>query len=617
MTLFGDWGIPNPSPRTLMSNFLNEELGSESFSNVFDDSEREKVMNVKEEAAGADEYDFSNDIYVEPKLFDVKNTSSRGGLAQRIAKAGFNFPKINTSCAKAANLDSSNLEIRSPYLTIPPGLSPTTLLDSPVFLSNSMAQPSPTTGKLSFISNGSNSLLNSTTDSIGTNKSQNNHNGDIGPGGFSFKPQLNAPSSFFSSQENKPDQGVEIYMEKDFKLQAKFSESSTGKDTVTIDDDTKSFTAQTDAFNGNKQSSLAPVEDQLDEGVEMQEEFESSAPVAQPAEDGFNWRKYGQKQVKGTEYPRSYYKCTHPNCQVKKKVERSLEGDIREISYSGSHNHEKPPHSRRSGVSTSETANINGPQFFGDSFASLHTQEVSRLESSEAIDVSSSVSNNEDASATAGGDGEEEENDSKRTKIETYAAVEMNTGSRAVREPRVVVQTTSEVDILDDGYRWRKYGQKVVKGNPNPRSYYKCTSAGCTVRKHVERASHDLKSVITTYEGKHNHEVPAAKNSHHATLAQSSTSALLPAHHPNGPMGFNRPGFGYGPPFNMGAGTPGIANFGMGHMGPPSINPYYLQHMENSNGSGFSQQKVEPNDEEVSNRMAVYQQLMSRLSHGP
>jgi hypothetical protein len=40
----------------------------------------------------------------------------------------------------------------------------------------------------------------------------------------------------------------------------------------------------------------------------------------------------------------------------------------------------------------------------------------------------------------------------------------------AVREARVIVQTTSDVDILDDGYRWRKYGQKVVKGNPNPRS---------------------------------------------------------------------------------------------------------------------------------------------------
>lgn len=86
-------------------------------------------------------------------------------------------------------------------------------------------------------------------------------------------------------------------------------------------------------------------------------------------------------------------------------------------------------------------------------------------------------------------------------------------GSRTVREPRIVVQTTSDIDILDDGYRWRKYGQKVVKGNPNPRSYYKCTSNGCPVRKHVERACHDVRAVITTYEGKHNHDVPAARGS--------------------------------------------------------------------------------------------------------
>ncbi|MED6175034.1 hypothetical protein PIB30_074758, partial [Stylosanthes scabra] len=40
------------------------------------------------------------------------------------------------------------------------------------------------------------------------------------------------------------------------------------------------------------------------------------------------------------------------------------------------------------------------------------------------------------------------------------------------------------------------------------RNYYKCVSEGCNVRKHVERAAHDIKSVITTYEGKHNHQVP-------------------------------------------------------------------------------------------------------------
>lgn len=41
--------------------------------------------------------------------------------------------------------------------------------------------------------------------------------------------------------------------------------------------------------------------------------------------------------------------------------------------------------------------------------------------------------------------------------------------ARIAKEPRVAIQTFSEIDILDDGYRWRKYGQKVVKGNPDPR----------------------------------------------------------------------------------------------------------------------------------------------------
>lgn len=30
--------------------------------------------------------------------------------------------------------------------------------------------------------------------------------------------------------------------------------------------------------------------------------------------------------------------------------------------------------------------------------------------------------------------------------------------------------TKSEVDHLEDGYRWRKYGQKAVKNSPFPRS---------------------------------------------------------------------------------------------------------------------------------------------------
>ena len=46
---------------------------------------------------------------------------------------------------------------------------------------------------------------------------------------------------------------------------------------------------------------------------------------------------------------------------------------------------------------------------------------------------------------------------------------EVSLSHKTVTEPKIIVQTRSEVDLLDDGYRWRKYGQKVVKGNPHPR----------------------------------------------------------------------------------------------------------------------------------------------------
>lgn len=42
-------------------------------------------------------------------------------------------------------------------------------------------------------------------------------------------------------------------------------------------------------------------------------------------------------------------------------------------------------------------------------------------------------------------------------------------GEKKVRKPRFAFQTRSQVDILDDGYRWRKYGQKAVKNNKFPR----------------------------------------------------------------------------------------------------------------------------------------------------
>ncbi|VYS68948.1 unnamed protein product [Arabidopsis thaliana] len=76
---------------------------------------------------------------------------------------------------------------------------------------------------------------------------------------------------------------------------------------------------------------------------------------------------------------------------------------------------------------------------------------------------------------------------------------------RSRKVPRIAFHTRSDDDVLDDGYRWRKYGQKSVKHNAHPRSYYRCTYHTCNVKKQVQRLAKDPNVVVTTYEGVHNH----------------------------------------------------------------------------------------------------------------
>lgn len=101
-------------------------------------------------------------------------------------------------------------------------------------------------------------------------------------------------------------------------------------------------------------------------------------------------------------------------------------------------------------------------------------------------------------------------------------------GERKQREPRFAFVTKSEVDHLEDGYRWRKYGQKAVKNSPYPRSYYRCTTQKCTVKKRVERSFEDPTTVITTYEGQHNHQVPSTLRGNHTGLMPHSIGSSFP-----------------------------------------------------------------------------------------
>ncbi|KAF5737073.1 WRKY transcription factor 48 [Tripterygium wilfordii] len=148
---------------------------------------------------------------------------------------------------------------------------------------------------------------------------------------------------------------------------------------------------------------------------------------------------------------------------------------------------------------------------------------------SPSISSSSNEAGN-DAANKAETNEEEQEQDKTKKQLKLKKK-----NQKRQREPRFAFMTKSEVDQLEDGYRWRKYGQKAVKNSPYPRSYYRCTTAGCGVKKRVERSSDDPSIVVTTYEGQHTHPCPVTPRGSIAIFPDSSGfgvgSSLLPHHH--------------------------------------------------------------------------------------
>ncbi|MCD9641084.1 hypothetical protein HAX54_026956 [Datura stramonium] len=80
--------------------------------------------------------------------------------------------------------------------------------------------------------------------------------------------------------------------------------------------------------------------------------------------DMWSWRKYGQKPIKGSPYPRGYYKCsTSKGCLARKQVERNRsDPNMFIVTYTAEHNHPKPTHRNSlAGISRQKTANSNKP----------------------------------------------------------------------------------------------------------------------------------------------------------------------------------------------------------------------------------------------------------------
>ncbi|CAH8352123.1 unnamed protein product [Eruca vesicaria subsp. sativa] len=78
--------------------------------------------------------------------------------------------------------------------------------------------------------------------------------------------------------------------------------------------------------------------------------------------DAWAWRKYGQKPIKGSPYPRSYYRCSSSKgCLARKQVERNPQNPEEfTITYTNDHNHELP--TRRNSLAGSTRAKSSQPK---------------------------------------------------------------------------------------------------------------------------------------------------------------------------------------------------------------------------------------------------------------
>lgn len=249
----------------------------------------------------------------------------------------------------------------------------------------------------------------------------------------------------------------------------------------------------------------------------------SSVPnVRTPASDGYNWRKYGQKQVKSPKGSRSYYKCTYSECFAKKIECCDHSGHRTGTVYKSEHSHDPP---RK--ISIPKESKLvpyvepvvkkiiaeHSRRVINDSDPPTPSKEPVR-ETAIVLErkrqhSSDSDGNDEFKIKDENGDGPE-----TKQKVKKSSAGNSGTPLKPGKKPKFVVHAAGDVGISGDGYRWRKYGQKMVKGNPHPRNYYRCTSAGCPVRKHIESAVENPNAVIITYKGVHDHDMPVPKKRH-------------------------------------------------------------------------------------------------------
>ncbi|KAL8138415.1 hypothetical protein V2J09_004416 [Rumex salicifolius] len=71
---------------------------------------------------------------------------------------------------------------------------------------------------------------------------------------------------------------------------------------------------------------------------------------------------------------------------------------------------------------------------------------------------------------------------------------------------KVKVESETEQGTLNDGFNWRKYGQKDIHGAAFPRGYFRCShlhSQGCIATKQIQKSDEDPTIFHVIYRGHH------------------------------------------------------------------------------------------------------------------
>ncbi|KAK9868175.1 hypothetical protein WJX84_011125 [Apatococcus fuscideae] len=290
--------------------------------------------------------------------------------------------------------------------------------------------------------------------------------------------------------------------------------------------------------------------------------------------DGYSWRKYGEKFVKGSPFPRSYYKCSHQGCPIKKIIERdAVTGHLYQTVSQGNHCHppsgqlltgrewSKSEGRQQSCLPAPQSLEVDWRQSAPEDDDANDTVFSMEGDVSSASGSPDCESNHWDRAGPQAVNWREAQQEAKRRRLEQEAIARLTamkeerdglspgspqaheeddldgfgqSAALPIRQPAASPSAGSSRQILevplsggstDDGYRWRKYGQKMVKGNIHPRSYYKCTYSGCGVRKHVERSGLKPDRLLITYEGQHTHKVPDAGHGRSKKTTRASSGA--------------------------------------------------------------------------------------------